>query len=138
MDVPREDGEQPDGFMPGDMMLTSLVGCSGVDVVEILRKQRQQVTGIDVRATGVQEPDPPWTWVEIRLEYGGDGQERQRGGGRAGHPALGDEVLCSVGSHALGPGQDKQHLQDRRRMSAVHDMGGRPNDDPIDRSEHTP
>ena len=22
-------------------------------------------------------------------------------------------------------------------MSAVHDMGGRPNDDPIDRSEHT-
>ena len=69
VDAPENDGDDFDGFMPGDMMLTSLVGCSGIDVVEILRKQRQEVTGIDVRVTGVQESEAPWTWEEIRLEY---------------------------------------------------------------------
>ena len=69
VDAPANDGDSFDGFMPGEMMLTSLVGCSGIDVVGILQKQRQEVTGIDVRVTGVQHPDPPWTWEEIRLEY---------------------------------------------------------------------
>ena len=36
---------------------------------EELRKQREQVTGIDIRVKGAQQPDPPWAWEEIQLEY---------------------------------------------------------------------
>ena len=101
VDVPKEDGEDADGFMPGDMMLTSLVGCSGVDIVEILRKQRQQVTGIDVRVTGVQEPDPPWTWVEIRLEYVVTGKNvSEKAVERA--IRLSETKYCSVGATLSG------------------------------------
>ena len=101
VDVPKEDGDEPDGFMPGDMMLTSLVGCSGVDIVEILRKQRQQVTGIDVRVTGVQEPDPPWTWVEIRLEYVVTGKDvSEKAVERA--IRLSETKYCSVGATLSG------------------------------------
>ena len=126
VDVPKEEGDDSDGFMPGDMMLTSLVGCSGVDVVEILRKQRQQVTGIDVRATGVQGARPSLDVGGDQAGVRGDRQKRQREGGRAGDPALGDQVLLGRG-HAFGPGQDQQHLQDRGGMSParvvfLHDL----------------
>ena len=35
-------------FRPGDLLLTSLAACSGIDIVGILRKQRQEVTDIDI------------------------------------------------------------------------------------------
>ena len=69
VDAPIEDGESFAGFKPGEMLLTSLAGCSGIDVANILRKQRQELTGIEIRVTGLQAPDPPWTWEEIHLEY---------------------------------------------------------------------
>ena len=49
----------------GELLLTSLAGCSGIDIIDILRKERQEVTGIDIRVRGAQQPDPPWAWEEI-------------------------------------------------------------------------
>jgi putative redox protein len=101
VDAPENDGDSFDGFMPGDMMLTSLVGCSGIDVVGILQKQRQEVTGIDVRVTGVQNPDPPWTWEEIRLEYVVTGKGISAAAvERAIH--LSETRYCSVGATLSG------------------------------------
>ena len=69
VDAPVNEGDGFDGFMPGELLLTSLAGCSGIDVINILTKQRQQVTGLEIRVKGTQEPDAPWTWEEIELEY---------------------------------------------------------------------
>ena len=69
VDAPYNDGDRFDGFMPGELLLTSLSGCSGIDLVGILRKQRQDVTGLEIRVKGTQQPDPPWTWEQIELEY---------------------------------------------------------------------
>ena len=101
VDAPADDGDDFDGFMPGDMMLTSLVGCSGIDVVEILRKQRQDVTGIDVRATGVQQPDPPWIWEEIRLEYVVTGKDINEAAVERAI-RLSETKYCSVGATLAG------------------------------------
>ena len=101
VDAPQNDGDSFDGFMPGDMMLTSLVGCSGIDVVEILRKQRQEVTGIDVRATGVQQPDAPWTWEEIRLEYVVTGKDISEAAVERAI-RLSETKYCSVGATLAG------------------------------------
>ena len=47
----------------------SLAACSGIDVVGILRKQRQEVTHIDIRVTGAQQPDPPWVWETVHIQF---------------------------------------------------------------------
>ena len=69
LDAPVSDGDAFEGFKPSELLLASLAGCSGMDVVNILRKQRQEVTAMDIRVKGVQRPDPPWPWVELHLEY---------------------------------------------------------------------
>lgn len=57
------------GFRPGALMVTSLVACSGMDVISILKKKRQHVTGLEV--TGYSElPDEyPKEFETIHVEY---------------------------------------------------------------------
>ena len=69
LDAPQSDGAPFDGFMPGDMLLTALAGCSGIDVVNILKRMRQQVAGVEISVKGRQNPDPPWTWEDIEIHY---------------------------------------------------------------------
>jgi putative redox protein len=51
------------------LLLTALAACSGIDVVNILVKQRQQVTDLRIKVKGMQASDPPWTWEDIEIEY---------------------------------------------------------------------
>ena len=86
-----------EGFMPGEMLLTSLAGCSGIDVVNILAKQRQQVSDLRIHVKGSQEPEPPWTWREIHLEYVVTGRGlKESAVRRAVH--LSETKYCSVGA----------------------------------------
>ena len=103
VDAPANDGEPFEGFKPGELLLTSLAGCSGIDIVDILRRQRQVVTGIEIQVKGVQQPDPPWTWKEIELEYVVRGRGLERAAvERAVH--LSEDKYCStaatIGSRA--------------------------------------
>jgi len=97
VDAPQNEGDAFEGMMPGDLLLTSLGSCSGIDVVNILRRQRQQVTGIDINVTGEQLPDAPWTWVAIRLEYTVRGKELRESAVRRAIE-LSEEKYCSIGA----------------------------------------
>jgi putative redox protein len=57
------------GAKPSDLLPLSLAACTAYDVVEILRKQRQDLLGLEVVATSVQDPDPPWTFHSIHLRF---------------------------------------------------------------------
>jgi putative redox protein len=57
------------GAKPSDLLPLSLAACTAYDVVEILRKQRQDLLGLEVVATSVQDPDPPWTFRSIHLRF---------------------------------------------------------------------
>lgn len=57
------------GAKPSDLLPLSLAACTAYDVVEILRKQRQDLRGLDVAVTFVQDPDPPWTFRSIHLRF---------------------------------------------------------------------
>ena len=97
VDAPVEAGDSFEGFRPGELLLTSLAGCSGIDVVSILRKQRQDVTGLEIRVRDTQLSEPPWTWVEIELEYLLKGRGLKRSAvERAIH--LSETKYCSVGA----------------------------------------
>jgi putative redox protein len=54
---------------PSQLLLVGLGGCTGYDVVNILQKKRQQLTGLEVTVTGEQDSDPPWTYRKIHIQY---------------------------------------------------------------------
>jgi len=57
------------GAKPSDLLPLSLAACTAYDVVEILRKQRQDLLGLEVVATSVQDSEPPWTFRSIHLRF---------------------------------------------------------------------
>jgi putative redox protein len=97
VDAPEEGGPAFDGFKPGELLLTSLAACSGIDVVGILKRQRQRVTGVGIRVRGTQLPDPPWTWTDVELTYTVTGHGLTAAAvERAIH--LSETKYCSVGA----------------------------------------
>ena len=97
VDAPENEGDVFDGMMPGDLLLSSLGSCSGIDVVNILRRQRQNVTGLEVSVVGEQLPDAPWTWVAIRLDYTVRGRGLRESAVRRAIE-LSEERYCSIGA----------------------------------------
>lgn len=58
------------GVRPMQMVLMALVGCSGMDVISILKKQRQNVTDYKTIVYGEREAGvEPSVWKHIELEF---------------------------------------------------------------------
>jgi len=72
------DQEGP-GAKPSDLLPVSLAACTAYDVVEILRKQRQDLHRLQVTISSTQDPDPPWTFraIHLRFELTGTIDERK-------------------------------------------------------------
>jgi len=64
-----QDEENGVGMSPSQLLLVGLGGCTSYDVVGILQKKRQRLTGLEVVVTGEQEPNPPWTYRKIHMQY---------------------------------------------------------------------
>ncbi len=54
---------------PMQAVLMALCSCTSVDVVSILQKKRQALTGLRVSATATQAPAPPRVFTHIKLTY---------------------------------------------------------------------
>jgi putative redox protein len=61
--------KRPNGVKPSDMLLMALIGCSSVDVVEILNKQKQDLRQLKVTAESTQDDTPPWRFRKIHIHY---------------------------------------------------------------------
>ena len=64
-----QDEENAVGMSASQLLLVGLGGCTGYDVVSILEKKRQRLTGLEITVTGEQEPDPPWPYRKIHIHY---------------------------------------------------------------------
>ena len=64
-----QDEENGVGTKPSDLLLAAVGGCSSVDVVSILQKKRQYLSGLEVQVTAQQDADPPWTFRKIHVTY---------------------------------------------------------------------
>lgn len=62
-------GDEGVGMKPSELVLVGLSACTAVDVVEILAKKRLTLTGLEIRASGEQDPNPPWAYRKIHLLY---------------------------------------------------------------------
>jgi putative redox protein len=54
---------------PMEMVLLGLCGCTATDVVSILRKKRQPVEKVQVRAEAERATEPPTVYTSIKLIY---------------------------------------------------------------------
>ena len=92
------------GVSPSEMLLIALASCSSVDVVEILEKKRKKLTMMEVTASGEQDPEPPWAYRKIHLQYLLSGEDlTEKAVEQAIH--LSQEKYCSVAATVRGVAQ---------------------------------
>jgi putative redox protein len=69
MDADDESGGTNAGFRPMELLLVGFGGCSGMDVISILRKKRQQVTSLAINVKGEKADSAPKIYKEVHIEY---------------------------------------------------------------------
>jgi len=69
MDGPEQVGGNNAGARPKELLLMSLAGCTGSDVVSILKKKRVNLTDFEINITAQQTEEHPKVFTELDLEY---------------------------------------------------------------------
>jgi len=82
------------GPSPMEAVLMALCGCTSVDVVSILKKKRQPLTGLRVSAKAEQAKGAPRVFTKIKLTYAVSGKLSRKAVEDA--VALSKNTYCSV------------------------------------------
>ncbi len=82
------------GPRPMELLLVGLAGCTGMDVVYVLRKMRQDVKSYRLRVTGTRRDDQPKVFTHILIEHIMVGDVREDRLARA--VELSNETYCSA------------------------------------------
>lgn len=69
LDGPPDLGGKNQGMRPMELFLASLAGCSAMDVIHIMKKQRQDLKDLRIRVTGVRADAVPAVYEEIELVF---------------------------------------------------------------------
>ena len=59
----------PQGGSPVEFLIAGAVGCTAMDMIHILQRRRQKVTGLEVEIKGVQAEDPPNVFTDATVVY---------------------------------------------------------------------
>jgi putative redox protein len=69
MDAPPAVGGRNTGAKPSELLLMGFGGCSGMDVMSILRKKKQDVTNFVMNVDGKIAAEHPRYFTDIHIEY---------------------------------------------------------------------
>ena len=69
LDTAEHDGGQDSGPRPMEILLVALASCAGMDIITILRKKRQEVTGYELRVHGKRAEKHPKVFIDITVEH---------------------------------------------------------------------
>ncbi len=70
MDASPDIGGTNKGMRPMQLLLAAMGGCSSVDVINILRKQKQELKDIKITVTGEREKDAvPALYTEVHAHF---------------------------------------------------------------------
>ena len=97
MDGRPEAGGENRGISPMRLLLIALGGCTGMDVISILKKMRQDVTHFEIELAGPRASEHPRVYTQIEIVY------RLRGRNLARDMVekavrLSEEKYCSAGA----------------------------------------
>jgi len=101
MDLPKDSGGEGAGFTPMQLLLVALAGCTALDVISIMRKQRQNLSSLEVFAEGDRAEEHPRYYEEIRLRYVLKGRALSEDAVKRAIK-LSEEKYCSVGANLKG------------------------------------
>jgi putative redox protein len=71
-------GGDNDGLRPMELLAIGLAGCTAMDVISILQKKKQEVTGFEVQVHADRAEDHPRVFTKIIIEYIVSGRELER------------------------------------------------------------
>ena len=113
MDVSVEKGGTGQGTSPMELVLVGLGGCTGMDVISILQKKRQEVTRFEILLHGERASEHPKVFTEITVEYVVTGHNLER-------EAVERAVELSEGKYCSVNGMLKQSVKVHTKVT-VHE-----------------
>lgn len=78
MDAKPEAGGENKGQAPKELVLSGLCGCTGMDVIAILKKMRSLPESFSVEAEAEQTDTHPKVFKKIHLKYIAKGVDREK------------------------------------------------------------
>ncbi|RFU61653.1 OsmC family protein [Peribacillus glennii] len=98
MDAAPEVGGQNSGARPTELILHSLAGCIGIDIVMILKKMRYEIQAFNMEIEGTRAEDHPKRFTDFHIHFSLEGDLPEDKVVRA--IELSKDKYCSV-SHSL-------------------------------------
>lgn len=105
MDAAEASGGHNNGVRPMQMLLMGLGGCSAIDIVMILKKQRQEIEDFNIEILADREEDKePALWYKMRIIFSLKGNIDQGKAERAAELSM--QKYCSVAETLRRSGAD--------------------------------
>ncbi len=90
---------------PMEVVLMGMGGCTAIDVVSMLKKQRQDIEGVEVALVAERADDHPMVFTSVKLVYTVRGRKLNKALDRARREPVGREILFGDG-HDQEVGRD--------------------------------
>lgn len=98
MDAAEEIGGQNTGARPTEYLLSAVAGCTGIDIISILKKMRLDPVSFQMEVKGNRAEEHPKRFTDIHIHYALEGELPEEKVVRA--IQLSKDKYCSV-SHSL-------------------------------------
>jgi putative redox protein len=98
MDAAQEIGGENTGPRPTELLLNAVAGCTGIDIISILKKMRLEPSSFKMEVHGDRADDHPKRFTDIHIHYSLEGELPEDKVIRA--IQLSKDKYCSV-SHSL-------------------------------------
>jgi len=69
MDGSSDIGGENKGARPTELLLSGVGGCSGIDMVNILTKMRQEITALTIHVNGTRAEDYPKRFTDVHVHF---------------------------------------------------------------------
>lgn len=69
MDSNTEAGGDNTGLRPMELLLIGIGGCSGMDIVSVLKKKKENLTGFEINVIGKKADEHPKKYTDINIEF---------------------------------------------------------------------
>ncbi|WP_077621644.1 OsmC family protein [Sediminibacillus massiliensis] len=98
MDASEEVGGTNSGARPTELLLNAVAGCTGIDIISILKKMRLEPESFEMEVQGERADEHPRRFTKISIHYSLTGDLPEEKVARA--IKLSKDTYCSV-SHSL-------------------------------------
>lgn len=69
MDAGLENGGENKGARPTELLLSGVGGCSGIDMVSILEKMRQEISSLTIHVDGTRAEEYPKRFTKVLVHF---------------------------------------------------------------------